>query len=47
MFGLGRTDEGGQEQGDEKARSKSDGTPKKCKAHGGSGLPPLQGWLRL
>ena len=40
-LGVGGTDEGGQKQAGEKARSKSDGTLKKCKGHGNLG-PPLR-----
>jgi hypothetical protein len=40
-FGSGGTDEGDQKQASKEARSKSDGTLKKCTGHGNLG-PPLQ-----
>jgi len=41
-LGFGETNEGGQKQAGEKAKSKSDGRPKECKGHGNLG-PPLPG----
>ena len=45
-LGVGETNQGGQKQAGEKAKSKSDGRLKECKGHGNLG-PPLQGRLRL